>query len=31
VAETLEEGTIVVMFPDGGERYSSQGLWGGAA
>ncbi|HEV8481333.1 MAG TPA: cysteine synthase family protein [Candidatus Eisenbacteria bacterium] len=28
VAETVEgEATIVVLFPDGGERYTSQGLW----
>ena len=31
VAATLEEGTIVVIFPDGGERYASQGLWEGAS
>ena len=28
VAETVAgEATIVVLFPDGGERYTSQGLW----
>jgi cysteine synthase B len=26
VAEKLDEGTIVVMFPDGGDRYLSRGL-----
>ena len=29
VAGTIEEGTIVVVFPDGGERYASHGLWEG--
>ncbi len=27
VAEELERGCIVVIFPDGGDRYLSQGLW----
>jgi cysteine synthase len=26
VAERLEEGTVVVMFPDGGDRYLSRAL-----
>jgi len=29
VAGTIEEGAIVVVFPDGGERYASHGLWEG--
>ena len=32
VAEAVDgEATIVVLFPDGGERYTSQGLWEGPA
>jgi cysteine synthase B len=27
VAEAAEEATIVVLFPDGGERYTSTGVW----
>jgi len=27
VAQEVDEGTIVVLFPDGGERYTSHGLW----
>jgi len=31
VAAAVEEATIVVLFPDGGDRYTSQGLWEGPA
>lgn len=27
IATSAEEATIVVLFPDGGERYTSQGFW----
>lgn len=31
VAQSVEQATIVVLFPDGGERYTSHGTWDGPA
>jgi cysteine synthase len=28
VAETIEEGVIVTLFPDGGDKYLSDRFWG---